>query len=321
MTLRPPSQPLPPRLLTVALLAAPLLAIGCASTSHEVVPSRLGVARPYAALAAVIDQPGPVEVETVASADWEVNLGGLVDLDDPVAKAAGLTDRAEPIQVYFHALRHPTAGLFLVDTGVERAHRDRPEAAAFRGIVASQMHLGALKVTAPLGDWLAAHPAPVRGVLLTHLHPDHVTGLADAPAGTPVYAGPGEVTHGFIAWLLRPNMDRALAGKGPLAEWPYPAAAEPGAPFPGVVDVLGDGTLWALSVPGHTRGSTAYLARTPRGPVLLVGDACHSRWGWDHGVPPGTFSDDVPRSRGSLAALRRLAAEHPALDVRLGHQR
>jgi glyoxylase-like metal-dependent hydrolase (beta-lactamase superfamily II) len=154
---------------------------------------------------------------------------------------------------------------------------------------------------------------------MTHLHPDHPTGMADVPAGTPVYAGPGEVTHGFLGIFLRPNLDRALAGKPPLAEWRM--APEAGAPFPGVLDVFGDRTVFALSVPGHTAGSTAYLVRTPAGPLLLVGDACHTRWGWENDVEPGTFSSDVGRSVESLAALRRLAAEHPAMTVRLGHQR
>jgi glyoxylase-like metal-dependent hydrolase (beta-lactamase superfamily II) len=84
--------------------------------------------------------------------------------------------------------------------------------------------------------------------------------------------------------------------------------------------VLGDGSLWALWTPGHTPGSTAYLARTPSGPVLLVGDACHTTWGWDHDVEPGSYSGDVPRSRTSLDHLQRLVAEHPSIDVRVGHQ-
>jgi len=55
--------------------------------------------------------------------------------------------------------------------------------------------------------------------------------------------------------------------------------------------------------------------------VLYTGDACHTRWGWDHGVEPGTFSSDVERSAESLARLAKLAAEHPSLRVHLGHQR
>lgn len=306
------------RIVPAVLVPAFALVAGCTATSHPTRPADLGVARPYRELLEVVDRPGPVELETVASADWTVPLKGLLNLDHPRAREAGLRDREEPIQVYFHALRHPSQGLWIVDTGVERALRDRPGEAAFRGLVASVLHLERLRVREPLGDWLAARNEPLRGVLLTHLHPDHLTGLADAPAGTPVYAGPGEVTRGLVAALLRPNIDRALAGKPPLSFWRF--APEPGAPFDGVLDVFGDRTVFALWVPGHTPGSTAYLVRTPKGPVLLTGDACHSRWGWEHGVEPGTFSDDLPRSAESLARLRRLAADHPGMVVRFGHQ-
>jgi len=301
------------------LAAAALLVAACSTTTHPGGPPPLGVARPARDLLAVVDQPGPVEVETVASADWVVPLEGLVNLENPRARAAGLADRLEPIKVYFHALRHPTRGLYLVDTGIERALRDRPSEAAFRGAVASQMHFDLLKNVQPLGDWLVARGEPVRGVFLTHLHPDHLTGMADVAAGTPVIAGPGEAgERGFVQLFLQPNIDRALQGKGPLSAWPF--TPESGGAFEAVVDVFGDGTVWALWVPGHTSGSTAYLVRTPRGPVLLTGDACHTRWGWEHDVEPGSFSSDRPRSAQSLARLRRLAAEHPSIEVRLGHQ-
>jgi N-acyl homoserine lactone hydrolase len=303
-----------------AAVAVLLLATACATTTHPTGPSSLGVARPSRDLLAVIDQPGPVEIETIASADWVVPRKGLLNLDNPRARQAGLKDELEPIQVYFHAIRHPTRGLFLVDTGIERALRDHPDQAAFRGLVASVAHLDALKIHLPLGDWLQAHPGPVAGLFLTHLHPDHLTGMADVAAGTPIYAGPGEASeHAFLNIFLQPNIDRALQGKGPLAEWPFDREA--GGAFDGVVDVFGDGTVWALAVPGHTSGSTAYLIRTPKGPVLLTGDACHTRWGWEHDVEPGNFSSDVPKSAESLARLRRLVAEHPAIEVRLGHQR
>jgi N-acyl homoserine lactone hydrolase len=302
-----------------AVVAVLLLATACVTTTHPSRPSALGEVKPSQALLAVVDRPGPVEVETVVSADWVVPRQGLVNLDHPRARAAGLQDGMEPIQVTFHALRHPTRGLFLVDTGVERALRDRPDQAAVRGVVASQMHLEALKIRRPLGDWLAGQAEPVRGVLLTHLHPDHVTGMPDVAAGTPVYVGPGEAgQRGFLQIFVQPNLDRALSGKGDLETWTF--APEASGAFEGVVDLFGDGTVWGLWVPGHTAGSMAWLVRTPRGPVLLTGDACISRWGWDHDVEPGTFSSDLPRSAASLARLRRLVAEHPSVEVRLGHQ-
>jgi len=65
---------------------------------------------------------------------------------------------------------------------------------------------------------------------------------------------------------------------------------------------------------------TKRLARTPKGPVLFTGDACHSAWGWQHQVEPGTFSVDRAASADSLARLERFAARHPSLVVRVGHQ-
>src|SRR5664280_3099321 len=45
------------------------------------------------------------------------------------------------------------------------------------------------------------------------------------------------------------------------------------APFTSAHDVMGDGTLVLLPVPGHTPGSTAMLVRRPdRAPLLMVGD-------------------------------------------------
>jgi len=303
----------------IALALAATTLGGCAFSSHPTKPSALGTSRRSAELLAVIDQPGPVEVETVASADWAVDRSGVLNLDHPNAKAAGLEDQDEPIQIYFHVVRHPSRGMYIVDSGVERALRDDPDHAAVRGIVASVMHREKMKIHVPLGDWLAQHQEPLRGVLLTHLHLDHVMGMPDVPKGTPIFTGPGETSaQAFLNIVVRPSIDRALEGQAPIQEWPYTADGD--GRFAGVLDVFGDGTLWALSMPGHTRGSTAYVARTPKGPVLLTGDTCHTAWGWEHDVEPGSFTADHPGNAESLARLRALVREHPAIDVRLGHQ-
>jgi glyoxylase-like metal-dependent hydrolase (beta-lactamase superfamily II) len=303
--------------LVAAVLAASLA--GCTVTGHPLAPADLGTPRSEAELLAVVDRPGPLTVETVASADWAVDRGGLVNLKDPRARAAGLDGSPEPIQIYFHVLRHPTRGTYLVDTGVERALRDAPDRAALRGLPARFMHLERLVVRRPLAEWLAGERAPVRAVLLTHLHLDHVTGVPDLPAGTPLYAGPGEATtRGVLNLFARGTTDRALAGAGPLRPWPFRRDAAGRAD--GVVDVFGDGSLWAILVPGHTPGSTAYVARTPAGPVLLTGDVSHTRWGWEHDVEPGTYDGDPAAARTSFARLRALARAHPGMEVRLGHQ-
>ena len=291
----------------------------CRPTSHATAPSALGVARPSAELDAIVDEPGPVRVETVIGADWHVPRSGLINLDHPKAKEAHLVDGEEPIVVPFHALRHPTQGLFIVDTGVERALRDDPDHAALSGLAASYMGVGDMRVKTDTHAWLAAQKEPLKGVFLTHLHLDHVSGMPDVPNDAIVYAGPGETTsRSFQNLFVRGPTNAALEGKGDIREWQF--VAETGGAFEGVVDVFGDRTVWAIHVPGHTPGSTAYLARTPEGPVLFTGDASHTTWGWLNGVEPGSYSEDKPRSAASLARLRAFVAKHPRIDVRVGHQ-
>jgi glyoxylase-like metal-dependent hydrolase (beta-lactamase superfamily II) len=260
-----------------------------------------------------------VTVETIASCDWAVERSGLINLSHEKARAAGLTDGDEPIQVYFHVIRHPERGTFIVDTGIERALRDDPSRAAIRGAVASFMHLEKMKALMPLGDWVAT-AKKLDGVFLTHLHFDHISGMPDVPKGTAIYSGPGEAAdRGALNFAVQPSTDRALEGQQAISEWPF--QADPDGRFAGVIDVFGDGSVWALHVPGHTVGSTAYLARTPQGPVLMTGDTSHTAWGWLNGVEPGSFTADRAANAVALEKLRTLAAEHPGMSVRLGHQR
>lgn len=307
-----------PKRFLLALFTS-LAAYGCHASSHPVTSAELGHVRPVHELVALLDQPGPISVETVASADWVVDREGLINLEHPKAAAAHLESGPEPIHVYFHALRHPTKGLFLVDTGVETTYRDAPGETRVSWLIRQLMDPAELRVRIPLGAYLEKQPTRLRGVFLTHLHLDHVMGLPDVPDETPIYVGPHETEDSHWTHLAtRGSIDDHLAGKHALRQLAFTPEAD--APLHAVLDVFGDGSLWAILVPGHTAGSVAYLARTPEGPVLMTGDACHTRWGWDNQVEPGTFSADQARSAESLAQLTALVKRHPNITVRLGHQ-
>jgi N-acyl homoserine lactone hydrolase len=306
-----------------ALLIASYLSLGgCAATSHPTAPAApgaFGVARASSSLEQIVDEPGPVTVETVVGATWQVPLSGLVNLDNPKAKAAHLVDRDEPIDLFVHVVRHPQKGMFLIDTGVEHAFLADPSHAVISGMMGSMAHLDKLKVLVDTASLVKREGAPVQGVFLTHMHLDHVLGMRDVAASTPIFVGAGDAEDRSFMNLFESGIyNTALEGKASLQEVQF--EADPDGTFAGVRDVFGDGSFWAISVPGHTPGSIAYVARTPTGPVLLTGDACHSAWGWEHGVEPGTFSDDVAKGADSLARLQGFVARHPKMDVRLGHQ-
>ena len=293
--------------------------LACAASHHPTTPAELGHVSTSDSMLAQIREPGPVELETIEAADWVVARSGLINLEHPNALAAELEDGDEPIEVYFHVLRHPQYGMFIVDTGVETGFRNPDGNERIGFLMESAMRTSALEIHVTTSEWLAEQAEPLAGVFLTHLHLDHVMGLPDVPAHTPVYVGPGETTaSSFLNLFTRGTIDRMIENADALREWPF--EADPDDRFAAIIDVFGDQSVWAIHVPGHTPGSTAFLVRTPSGPKLLVGDACHTRWGWENGVEPGTFSLDRPRSVQSLAGLRELAKQFPEMEVLLGHQ-
>ncbi len=312
---------IPKRIRSSAILLVLLWlgSLGCAASHHSTQPSDLGTASASNKMLTSIPEPGPIEYESVKAADWVVARSGLINLEHPKAKAAGLEDGDEAVGIYFHVLRHPRFGIFIVDTGVESGFRDPAGNPRLSYIVETAMRTSELKIHTTTKEWLASQTEPLAGVFLTHLHLDHVMGLPDVPPDTPIYVGPGEPSASrFLHVFTRGTIDRMLEASGPLREWPY--AGDPDGRFTAIVDVFGDASVWAIHVPGHSMGSTAYLVRTPTGPKLLVGDASHTRWGWENDVEPGTFSIDGPRSVESLRVLRELAREFPEIEIHLGHQ-
>lgn len=213
-------------------------------------------------------------------------------------------------------VRHPTAGVILVDTGfhpdlLARGAADFgwPLRIMFRGI-----RPGPDAFDAQLRE-RGIEPSDVTQVVMTHLHGDHTSGMRLLPRAEFVVAadelaaarGRGAATKGFVAAHL-PGDARFrvvdIAGDG-----------EPFGPFDHTVDLLGDGSVRLISTPGHTPGHLSLLVETAdHGTVLLVGDAAYTRRSIAERILPLLTGDDAA-AQATLNALHEYASENPQTTV------
>jgi N-acyl homoserine lactone hydrolase len=299
------------------LLALASTTPGCATIDH---PSKVTPA-PAASVVPndwdeVFATPADVTVELVLSARWAVPRKGVLDMHDPRARATGPAREKVPIVLPIGVVRHASKGDFIVDTGIERAtaagNRD-----ARRGLL--RAFLKRIDPVISLGEVIDRDHLRLAGVLLTHLHIDHVLGLPDVAKGTPIWVGPGEpALHQRLGGLQRRTFRALLRGHAAFRELPADAGIALG-PIPRAIDLLGDGSIWAIPCPGHTAGSVAWLINARDAPVLFVGDTSHTRWGWEHDVVPGTYTADHVANAKSLAQLRALAQQYPQIRIVVGH--
>jgi glyoxylase-like metal-dependent hydrolase (beta-lactamase superfamily II) len=280
----------------------------------ESTPSQPG----FDSFMAQINEAGPIRLEKFTAADWAVDRGGMINLKHERAKAAHLTNDPEDIHIYFYILDHSQQGSFMVDSGVARSIKERSDNMPIKWPVTSAMPLDELVVHLDTKSYLDSRTTPLSGVFLTHLHLDHILGLQDIPKDIPLYVGPGETDdRRFTHLLVRPTTKANLKGFGPLREWETQPAD--GAPL-ATVDLFGDQSALGIHIPGHTKGNMAFLIRTTEGPQLIAGDGCHTEWGWENHVEPGTFNTNGKQAAQSLAALQKIADSIPDLRIHLGHQ-
>jgi N-acyl homoserine lactone hydrolase len=230
-----------------------------------------------------------------------------------------------PINVY--VIEH-TDGVVLFDTGQDRASvtdphyfPDGPVGLIYRRLARFEVNEDET-VSAGLAR-LGYHPADVTTAVISHLHQDHIGGVAEIPdAELLVSADEWRSLHRPMAaarGLLRDHIDRPGLRWSPVD---LPPLADPSlAPFTSGHDVFDDGSLVLLPTPGHTHGSMSMLVRRRDAPpLLLAGDLTYDVHAFERGGTGGVGNrrqlrktrDDVLTLRSNQPGMQILAAHDPA---------
>jgi N-acyl homoserine lactone hydrolase len=261
----------------------------------------------------ILARPRPVTIEVLVTGTADGDRLVVLDESDPNIEELG--DRHTPSTVLAYWVHHPTEGDYLIDAGLARAFARK--GGNYTTLLRLMLALfGAESRTtegADVASQLGSRGISPRAVLLTHLHGDHTSGLVDLPAIVPAVFGRGEAT--FVQKAL---MGDHLDGR-PLYVLDFDEAlALP--PFDRALDLLGDGSIWAISTPGHSPNHVSYLVNAESGPVLITGDACAYHAQFEHRIRPSPGVDDQEAAIRSLAGLRELYDRFPKLQVMVGHE-
>jgi N-acyl homoserine lactone hydrolase len=191
-------------------------------------------------------------------------------------------------------LIHHAQGWFLWDTGLADAVAATPEGVSGAN---GALRLKRTKTLAAQLDALGVKPGDIKGMAISHTHPDHI--------------GNVELFPQTMLYVQKAEYEWPGEGGAPRFKPEHPVTK-----LDGDHDVFGDGSVVIISTPGHTPGHQALLVRLPKtGAVLLSGDAVHFKANWDNRRVPAM---NVSKEQ-TLASMQRmadiLAKEHGALWI------
>lgn len=226
------------------------------------------------------------------------------------------------VEVYAFLFKHPSKGWFMIDTGLDSSFRQKGNIKGWlvknyikKSKQAHNQNIIALLLKQRSKLQASGKSLQIKGVFFTHLHGDHTAGLPEINPQIPLFIGKGAPYHFYPLLYTHNHFDKVHT----LHELDTAKGVKMGA-LQSVLDVFGDQSLLAIATPGHTKGHLSYLLMTQQGPILLTGDASHTKYGFQKGIAPG-WADNRAQAQASLQQLRTFAQNNPEVKVIYGHER
>lgn len=256
----------------------------------------------------VFQNPCNITVQSFQTGTVKVNRKGTINPSHPLA--ADVREVELEVPILAHWVHHKEKGDFLLDAGLDAYYLTDPRG-GLKGSAVDEFKLGERE---NIASYIQANHIKLKTVFLSHLHADHAAGVRELPENIPYVVAKGEYAG------YQPDIHGDfLEGLGELYEIDFSPAPEI-PPLGPSVDVLGDGSLWAIWTPGHTPGHLSFLVNGMTGPVLLTMDAAFIHENLERGVAPSDYTWDVAKAQETLEKIVIFLREYPQVQVGAGHE-
>jgi glyoxylase-like metal-dependent hydrolase (beta-lactamase superfamily II) len=233
----------------------------------------------------------------------------------------------------FSLIEHPVHGAILFDTGYAShffSETKRFPYRLFRYI--TPVTLDPAEEAVKQIKQAGVKAEEIRTIILSHLHTDHISGLKDFRHATVICSqkeidvvrrkkGWSALQRGFIPSLLP---DHFYENIRLVEDCKVVDISEQYFPFEQGYDLLGDGSLVAVLLPGHAQGQIGLFFQTDQGEtIFLAADSCWISLAYQQRIFPHPLASlltvDKKAYKESLLKVHMLSIHHPEIRIVPSH--
>jgi len=262
----------------------------------------------------ILAEPGDIEIEVFETGELYISNHLFLNMRHPNAK--GIKKEKIRVPVYCYLFRHSTHGDFLIDAGLDRSFQKNTHG-NIHGILRKLLWplQSFQKTDQDIESHLTKRDLNLKGVFITHLHFDHISGIQHLPKDISYVVGKDEPFYSVGPLFYQDN----FSGIQTIHEIDFNLGKNI-PPLGKCIDLFGDGSFWAIETLGHRKGHVSYLINGRKRAVLVTGDACDIKLGFDHCVGPGFGSWNSKAAQESLEKMRAFVDTYPHVEVFFGHE-